>query len=189
MTFWTVSLYNLGQTNMEGPLTQETVTLVVAGFGIAGTFGGVFLGQSMSQSWQREQWLRDHRIQEFRELLDALADSLRVSMTMHAGALMEDQQRDIVKTHSNAMRVIRSRIFTMDFVHESQIEIRWVEASMQHSRDHNVAALAIVFNILQQKIVAAAYEDHKRLSHLASIKSHLFRLLPWKRKKTAVNFS
>jgi hypothetical protein len=56
-------------------MQNSTITLVVAVVGIAGTLGRVVLGQWMSRSWQREQWLLDNRKQEYCELLSAVSNA------------------------------------------------------------------------------------------------------------------
>jgi hypothetical protein len=169
---------------VEDQLKQETVTLVVAGFGIAGTFGGMFLGQSMSQSWQREQWLLYRRIEELRELLDALTDGLRVAMMWRPGAVLDsDQQRVIVESQSNAMRVIKNRVFIIDMVERCQLELKWCEALAEHQSTFDIVAFTIVFNDLRREIVMAAHRDHGSPSRLQSIKSRVARLMPWNRKK------
>lgn len=116
---------------------HEIVTPILALAGIGGTLGGVYIGQRMSQKWQREQWVLDNRKEEFRVLLDALAESLRVELTMYAGgALSPVQQRDFVETHSNTMRIIRSRIFVSDVVNGFQFENRWAEALKAHLHEN-----------------------------------------------------
>jgi hypothetical protein len=39
---------------------QEMLTPILALAGIGGTLGGVYIGQRMSQKWQREQWVLGH---------------------------------------------------------------------------------------------------------------------------------
>ncbi len=136
---------------------QEYVTLVVAGIGIVGSLSGVIVGQRMSRSWQREQWVLDRRVQEFRELLDALADDFRVAMTMHVGAVIDsDGQREIVESHSTAMQVIRSRIFVFEEVTRLNIELRWTTAVNHHRQTFDVERLATVFTEIRVQIVNAA---------------------------------
>ena len=146
-------------------MQQSTVTLIVALVGIIGTLGGVFIGQRMSQTWQREQWIRDKRNEEFRELLMALADSLRVEMTMYAGAVMgADQQRLLVDTHSNTMRTIRSRIFVADLVERCQIELRWSQAIDAHQKSLDVVPLARTFAMIRGEIVTEAIKKTQKLA-------------------------
>jgi hypothetical protein len=138
-------------------LAKEYFVLAAAGIGIVGSLGGVIIGQRMSRAWQREQWVMDHRIQEFRELLDALANSLRIALMMYAGAVIDaERQREILAAHSTAMRVIRSRIFVMEEVIRFNIEVRWAEALNHHNKTLDIAQLATVFNEIRGQIVEAA---------------------------------
>jgi hypothetical protein len=140
-----------------GAVWQGIITPILALAGIGGTLGGVYIGQRMSQKWQREQWVLDNRKEELRVLLDALAESLRVELTMYAGgALSPEQQRDFVGTHSNTMRIIRSRIFVADVVERCQMEDRWARALKVHQNSMDVAPLATVYKELQNEIVSAA---------------------------------
>lgn len=144
---------------------QSLLTLLGAVVGIVGTLGAVYLGQRMSRTWQREQWIRDNRIMEFRKLLNALADSLRVEMTLYAGAVLEpDQQKAIVESHASTMRTIRTRIFTIDFVQRTQIEVTWSEALQQHQKMFDVPALAAVFSEIRNQILIDATSRNSKKS-------------------------
>jgi len=125
--------------------------------GIGGTLGGVVGGHTLARSWQREQWIRDKRNEELRELLEALAESYRVELTLHAGAFLDpDEQRAIVEGQSNAMAVIRSRIFIVDVVARCGIELKWAEAIRDHHNTLAVAPLAATFTEIRVAIVKAA---------------------------------
>jgi len=142
-----------------GAVGQGILTSLLALAGIGGTLGGVFIGQRMTQRGQREQWVRDSRKEEFRVLLDALADSLRAELVMCGLALSSDQERSIIETHSNTMRVIRSRIFVADLVNSAQLEARWAEALKAHQNSFDVASLAAVYSKLRMEIIKAALLD------------------------------
>jgi hypothetical protein len=136
---------------------QEILTPILALAGIGGTLGGVYVGQRMSQKWQREQWVLDNRKEEFRVLLDALAESLRLELTMYAGVVLSgEQERAIIETHSNTMRIIRSRIFVADVVNGFQFETRWAEALKVHQYLRDAAPLAAVYSTLRTEIIRAA---------------------------------
>ena len=138
-------------------LWHEILTPILAFAGIGGTLAGVYIGQRMSQKWQREQWILDNRKEEFRALLDALSEALRAEMTMYAGvALGGEQERAIVETHSNTMRVIRSRIFAADLVNGLQFETRWAEALKAHQFSLDVGPLAATYSKLRTEIIKAA---------------------------------
>ena len=141
-------------------MQQTTVTLIVAVVGIAGTLGGVFLGQHMTQRWQRKQWMLDRQKEEWRELLTALAESLRMQMKIYPGrALSPEEQRTIVEAQSNSFRVIRDRIFIASDVAQLNIENRWSRVLMDHNRDMDVQALGAAYDAIRQEIVKVATLD------------------------------
>jgi len=78
-------------------------------------------------------------------------------MTMHIGAVIDSVgQREIVESHSTAMRVIRSRIFVFEEVTRFNIEMRWNLAVNHHRRTFDVEKLATVFTEIRVQIVKAA---------------------------------
>jgi len=143
-------------------VTTEAIAVITTSVGIVGSLLGVIIGQQMSRSWQREQWILDRRVDEFRELLDALAESLRVCMTMHADSLLGVMTpKEVLATHSNTMRVIRSRIFVFDEVVRFNIETQWSEAVILHQRMGSVEDLGAAFNGIRFQIVKAARTAQK----------------------------
>jgi len=111
----------------------------------------------MSRSWQREQWILDRRIEEFRELLTALAEAFAVAMKLHAEVVIESERlREFMNGHANALRVIRSRIFIVEEVAQFNIELRWAEAGARYQRTLDVPHFATVFNEMRIQIVGAA---------------------------------
>jgi hypothetical protein len=148
-------------------MQQQTATLVVAVLGIGGTLGGIVGGHILTRSWQREQWIRDKRNEEFRELLEALAESFRVELTLHAGAVLDpDAQRAIVDGQSNAMAVIRSRIFTADVVQRFGIELKWAEAIQKHHDTLDAAPLAETFTEIRVAILKSALKTKQEVNRL-----------------------
>jgi hypothetical protein len=144
-------------------MLPSTVALIGAVVAVGGTLGGVFLGQRMNKDAQREQWVRDNRKEESRELMIALAESLRVELMMYAGAVLSpDQQRLIIETHSNAMRVIRSRIFIVDVVVKADIETKWGLAIKAHQDSLHPAPLGQAFNEIRLEVVNATRDTYRK---------------------------
>lgn len=138
-------------------MAQEYIILIVCGLGIGGSLGGVILGQQMSRSWQREQWRLDRRLEEFRELLDAIADGRRVTLTWRVGAILgEGMQREVLATSSHTMQVIRNRVFILHEVIQFRIEERWTAAVSEYIRTYNTDKLGSVFNEIREQIVNAS---------------------------------
>ena len=111
----------------------------------------------MARNTQREQWLLDRRKEEWRELLTALAESLRVSLKIYpARALSGDEERQIVEAQSNSFRVIRDRIFIASDVQRLNIENRWSAAVQHHSQTMDAKPLGAAYKELRSEIVKAA---------------------------------
>ena len=115
------------------PMQPTTATLIVAAFGIVGTFGAPLVALKVNRSWQREQWVRDERLKEYRELLDALAESFRLEMLGHNNMLAQDELRSLAEATSQVTKVVRSRVFIAAEVHRLDIEQRWIEARTIYS--------------------------------------------------------
>lgn len=140
-------------------MQQATVTLIVAGLGIGGTLGGIVVGHVLTRSWQRKQWILDNRKEEFRELLTALAESLRIQMTKHAGALLNaSEQKALIDAQAMVMRTIRDRIFIANDVERLNIENVWSAAVMSHHRTLDITPLAYTYRSIRDEVVKAATE-------------------------------
>jgi hypothetical protein len=144
-------------------MQPSTVALIGAVVAVAGTLAGVFLGQKMNKDAQRDQWVRDNRKEESRELMIALAESLRVELMMYPGAVLSsDQQRLIIETHSNAMQVIRSRIFIVDVIIRADIETKWGLAIKAHQDSFHPAPLGQAFNEIRLEVVNATGDTYRQ---------------------------
>jgi hypothetical protein len=97
-------------------MQQNTVTLIVAVVGIAGTFGSGYFSQRMARHSQREQWLRDCRRQEYRELVSALTTAV-VGVVVYKeardaqSARAEQLLKNVIDTHQSVYNVIADRIY------------------------------------------------------------------------------
>jgi hypothetical protein len=102
-------------------MQAQTVTLIVALAGIAGTFGSGFFTQRMARSSQHEQWLRDNRKQEYRELLTSLSTAY-----MHLeqnGSDSTDLRHHPVR--NEAFRTLLDRIFIDQEIKKEEIYEEW----------------------------------------------------------------
>jgi hypothetical protein len=63
--------------NFEAKRTtpDHAFTLIVSSVGIGGALVGIVIGHFPTRSSQHEQWRRDNRKQEYRELLSCLSDT------------------------------------------------------------------------------------------------------------------
>ena len=148
----------------EGAMEQETVTVVVAVLGIVGTLGGTFLGHFLSRSWQREEWIRDRRYEEFQELLRSLAASMHAEVeAMYASKLPPGERKG--KTHETAdfFRIVQTRIFTFADVKRLGLEGAWlVSVNAFYTRPDALETLRETYEELTQGLVEAATTERTK---------------------------
>lgn len=136
---------------------MQRLTIALGIWAAVGPIVGILLGHFLTRSWQREQWLRDKRNEEWHELLTALAESLRVSLKIYpARALSGEEERTIVEAQSNSFRVIRDRIFIAPDVQALNIENRWSAAVQYHSQNVDAKKLGNAYKELRDEIVRTA---------------------------------
>ena len=140
-------------------MEQGTVTVFVAGLGSVTTLGALFLGQFLSRSSQREQWMRDRRHEEFKELLEALVASMHaeVEATYQSELTPEEREEKRRKT-ADFFRVIQTRIFTFADVKRLDLKREWLAAVNAHltSRPYDLGAFEKTYQTLTQRLVDAA---------------------------------
>jgi hypothetical protein len=104
---------------------------MVAGFS---TLGGVVIGSLLtylfSRSAQRENWLRDCRKEEFRELLRALSDHFTILQEFERLAYHQtpEERERLTDAQANFFRVVHSRIYIAYDVKRLNIKNKWIDA-------------------------------------------------------------
>lgn len=136
-------------------MQPTTATLIVAALGIVGTFGAPIVTLKMNRAWQREQWMRDERVKEYRELLDALAESMRVVLMRHGDVLPSEDQSRHVEALSNITRVMRNRILIAAEAYQMDIETKWFEAIRVYRHTLDLSALSSAYGKIQVEIARA----------------------------------
>jgi hypothetical protein len=145
-------------------MQPTTATLIVAALGIVGTFGAPIVTVYMNRSWQREEAIRDERLKEYRELLDALTESLQIELTWFEGVVFTpEQERAMVDVHSKTMRIIRNRLFVAVEVDSMNIEYQWGNALKAHYESMEVKPLTDAYLAIRAAIVSAALRERHRL--------------------------
>jgi hypothetical protein len=132
----------------------------VAAFGIGAAFAGVLIGQRMARNTQRQQWILDNRKTEYRELLTAISESLRLGLSLNPGlGFSGEEDRKAVEANAMSMRVIRDRIFIADMVESMNLEERWAMAIMKHRRTYDASALITAYREVSDELVKLAVES------------------------------
>ena len=102
----------------------------------------------------------DQRKEEWRELLTALAESLRVSLKIYPTRVLSgEEERLIVEAQSNSFRTIRDRIFIASEVKELNIENRWSAAVQHHSQTLDAKKLGAAYDAIRNEIVQMATDN------------------------------
>lgn len=117
-------------------MDQSTITLVVAGLGIAGTLAGTVVGNLFQSRGQHQQWRRDNVRQECRELLGQLSVNLFAFVDWQrslAGREIGPQAQNVAKQYGDAVfdlhRNFGSRILISDALKKANIPSRWKAAT------------------------------------------------------------
>src|SRR5437764_34695 len=95
-------------------MNTQQWSIVVAGVGIVAALAGAITNSLLARSSQRQQWIRDKKMQEYRELLDGLALVIKVVMEMDAEAIrgMSKKNSPIIwESLFESVRVVQDRIF------------------------------------------------------------------------------
>jgi hypothetical protein len=124
-------------------MEQQTVTLVVAGLGIAGTLGGAVVGNFFQSRGQHQQWRRDNVRQECRELLGQLSVNLFAFIDWHKSVTSEARGPQVamfVKQYDGAVvdlhRNFGSRILIAKEIRKARIQERWNAALNSYDGDN-----------------------------------------------------
>jgi hypothetical protein len=150
------------QFKVEGKtlIEQETITIVVASLGTVGTLGGIAVGNFLSRSSQMEQWMRDRRYEEFKELLGGLAEAMfaEVEITYQSEKFTAEELRAKSLRCANFFMIVQTRIFTFRDVQKLGLKREWLAAVNHHraGRPHDLGVFEKKYQLLVERLVDAA---------------------------------
>jgi len=95
-----------------------------------GPLVGVLVGAYLARSWDQRRWLLDNRKEEYRELLaliEIASRYLQIQIRGHGGlnAINPDEQRELNAAKGDGGRIILSRIFVAERIHQGEIHLKW----------------------------------------------------------------
>lgn len=94
-----------------------------------GSFLGGLISQFLSTSQRHQEWVKDNKKQEWRELIGALSQSFHYLKNHSPGyglvAISGDQQKGLLEADADARRAIESRIFIAPQVYHENVLERW----------------------------------------------------------------
>lgn len=94
-----------------------------------GPLVGVLVGAYLARSWDQRRWFLNNRKEEYRELLATLTaiSSRYLEVRGHGGlnAINPDEQRELNAARGDGGRIILSRIFVAEQIHQCEIHLKW----------------------------------------------------------------
>lgn len=150
---------------MDAKLAQGwTVALVL--WGVIGPIVGILFGHLLSRSWQREQWFRDKRHDDYQAVLSAVSSAYmaivrldKASTTSHYVPEMV-QEVEVIKV--DAFRVLRDRIFIAQELEFANVLVEWDAAVTNFEmRNSDERTFADRFSKLNAKLVGMALHPPK----------------------------
>ncbi|MBO0910570.1 MAG: hypothetical protein J2P13_02155 [Acidobacteria bacterium] len=134
------------------------------GWGVVGPLVGVVLGSLLTRSWQRNQWIRDNKRAEYRELITVLSESDdciannphrydRIG-TQSPGTAERDRLSD--KAEERASAIINDRIVISETVLQ-KVREHW----SAFLRERNIAKVWGAEGTVHQFLLKLAREDLK----------------------------
>jgi carboxypeptidase C (cathepsin A) len=113
-----------------------STALLSGAFLIFGIVLGSFLSHALSRSARHEEWLRDAKKQEYKEVLTALATAyLALIRFGTAGTVVPGElERRISDTEAEAYRILHDRVFIAHELESTEISKRWTEATENFAR-------------------------------------------------------
>jgi hypothetical protein len=137
------------------------LTVALGVWAVIAPLAGIVLGHYLTRSWQREQWLRDSRKQEFRELLTALTRAYQCMsfLKLPANLLNQEHHDRILSTLEEANITFNDRIYISEDLREKKLYDLWLAARTQYEKDHDWNKFLAVHQQIRNEIVKAATRE------------------------------
>jgi hypothetical protein len=134
---------------MLSPDTHPNLTLFYGIWSALGPLAGILIGYFLTRSWQREQWMRDRKKEEYRELLTGLATSM-IDLQDYG---ISDESRNGFKL---AGRIIADRIFIRDDVNALDVGNIYFDAIEDLGNDGDTNRFGERMDVLRIAIIEKA---------------------------------
>jgi hypothetical protein len=126
---------------------------------VAGPLVGVLIGAYVANRNQRKHWIADNKKQEYRELLTALTRAFGAMLELRGAgmiALGPEDQRAYGAMETQALQIIRDRLFIADEVTQMDLLNRWADATKDFDSTHNPRTFAAGFGKIADSVTASA---------------------------------
>ena len=155
---------------MDAKLSRGlTIALVL--WGVIAPLLAILVGHQLSRSWQREQWFRDKRYEDYQAVLSALVAAfmaiVRVDMASLTSLFTPEMLQEVEAIKADSFRVLRDRIFIAEEHNFGGILVEWdttVTNYAKHAIDQRIFAGR--FSELNDKLVRMALNPPKHPGRL-----------------------
>jgi hypothetical protein len=114
------------------PKLSHGWTLALLFWSVIAPLVGIFIGHLLGRSWQREQWLRDKRYEDYQAVLSGVTSAymsiIRVHKVRETSHYTPEMVQDVERIKADSFRVLRDRIFIADELETTNISGKWDSA-------------------------------------------------------------
>ncbi len=143
------------------------LTLALVLWGVIAPLIGILFGHYLSRSWQREQWFRDKRYEDYQAVLSATVTAymtiVRVDLASLTSMMRPEMLQEIEVMKADSFRVLRDRIFIAEELNYAGILVEWDTAVTNYAmRTIDERKFADRFSKLNEKLVHMALNPPRR---------------------------
>jgi hypothetical protein len=146
-------------------------------WGVIAPLVGILVGHFLSRSWQREQWFRDKRYEDYQAVLSAIVAAymavVRIDMASLTSLFSPEMAQEVEVIKAESFRVLRDRIFIAKELDLGGILVEWdtlITNYQKHASDER--EFAGRFSSLNDKLVRMALNPPKFPGHFKQWRRH-----------------
>lgn len=110
-------------------MSTQAWSIVSGAWAAIGPLVGVLFGAYLSRSWDQRRWVLNNRTEEYRDLLESLtriaSRYLEIRTRSDLNVIGVEEQHELVGASGDGGRVILSRIFVAERIHDAEIHVKW----------------------------------------------------------------
>jgi hypothetical protein len=142
-----------GDRTMPGHTIPTWVT--IASSLSVGSFVGSLITLYFSSKQRRQEWIKDNKKQEWRELISTLSQSFHYITNNSFGMMSGEQEKGCMEADAEARRSIESRIFVWHRIQSENVRERW----QLLATEKDWGKMIQYWNELHATLIATAHKD------------------------------
>src|ERR1700728_4484457 len=102
---------------------DQSFTLIVSSVGIAGALGGIVIGHFLTRSAQHQQWVRDNRKEEFREVVTAMSQFVvdHMAYVSSLGSDLPQSKQAYIDSYKTTSVILCDRVYIYADINDRNI--------------------------------------------------------------------